>query len=597
MVSKRPKLYQVLLFGLLLLGLATSLRLVQTSQEIRKEAAVTSFTFTFVGDTHAGIIDPDYFPKYQEWANYNHQQAVNKMQNLNPNFYLHLGDLVNEPTESNWNRFFNIESSLINSKSIYPTIGNHERYTESKSFYNRFSSFSHLVSTSDPRLVKPMQTNQPWYSFDWGNAHFVSMRLDYDNYYLQGEDCDPGSLQYQWLENDLAKTDKPWKIVFFHVQIYSTTSQSSAERREMRSYLHPLFKKYNVDLVLGGHDHYYERVEKDGIIYIESGGGDNRREPPPAVSQVPRQKASIKNHIVKIDINGGSLTGTAISTPAIGKNWTDPGGQTLDTFNITKTIECIEEGEIGIVYPNTPDCCSGLVTSGRFQLNDEGQCQPLLGGFTCTKCGLDDQCGPGEDFCNCPEDCPTPTPSPSPSESPTTSPSPSESPTTPSPSPSENPSPSAITTPAEMTLNLKMSFKGRKSEDQGLEMNLLIPEIEITHSLQLKKDGTYDDLSLDDLEPSKNYNFLVHKRPYLSVKKSLKINEGDNPESGFLDFGVLKPGDLNGDNQINGIDWSIMKKKYGQSANLEEGDFNNDGLINALDWSLMKLFYGQNGEN
>jgi len=591
MVSKRPKLYQVLVFGLLLLGLATSLRLVETSQEIRREAAVTAFTFTVIGDTHAGI-DPDQFKNFHDWANYNHRKAIEKMKSLNPNFYLHLGDLVQEPTNFAWTEFFNIESSLINIKPIYPTIGNHEEYHESKSFYYRLDDFSHLVSTSDPHLVKPMQLNQPWYSFDWGNAHFVSLRLDYDNYNLQGEDCDPGSIQYQWLENDLASTDKPWKIVFFHVQIYSTNSQSSAERREMRSYLHPLFKKYNVDLVLGGHDHYYERVEKDGIIYIESGGGDNRREPPPAVSQVPRKSVSIKNHIVKININGDSLTGTAISTPAIGSDWTDPGGQTLDTFNTTKTIECVKEGEIGVVYLNSPNCCSGLVTSARFQLDDEGQCRPLFGGFTCTKCGLDGQCGPGEDFCNCPEDCPTPIPSPLPDESPIPSPSPTETPT---PSPDE--SPSVITTPTKMILNLEVSFKGRKPEDQGLEINLLMPEIEIAHSIQLKENGTYNDLSLDDLEVNKNYNFLVHKRPYLAVKQSLKINEGDNPESGFLNFGTLKPGDLNGDNQINGIDWSIMKKKYGESANLEEGDFNNDGMINALDWSLMKLFYGQNGEN
>ena len=317
-------LQRFFVFTVLSLGLIASLFLVSKNQDIRKEASANgAFTFAVIGDTHAGI-DPDRFANYHKWANYNHTQAVKQIKEINPNFYIHLGDMVETPNNFAWGEFFNIESSLINNKPIYPTIGNHEKYHENKSYYNRFRQFSHLKTLLT-------DVNRPWYSFDYDNAHFVSLRIDYDNYNPSGEACRPGSPEYQWLENDLKNTDKPWKIVFFHVSIYG--SRNSVETRQMRDYLHPLFRKYGVQLVLSGHNHFYERVVAGGIIYITSGGGNNVRPIPSPITQ--SKKLIERNHVVKITINGGTLNGRVISTQSIGKNWQKPGGQLLDTFSIT----------------------------------------------------------------------------------------------------------------------------------------------------------------------------------------------------------------------------------------------------------------------
>ncbi|HUV42513.1 MAG TPA: metallophosphoesterase [Patescibacteria group bacterium] len=332
MKFKRARLQQILVFTILSLGLIASLVLVSKNQEIRREAAAQGgFTFAVISDTHAGI-DPSQFANFHKWANYNHTQAVKQIITINPVFYLHLGDMVEKPTTFAWGEFFNIEKPLINNKPIYPTIGNHERYHEDKSYFNRFRSFSHLKSLLT-------DSNKPWYSFDYGDAHFISLRIDYDNYNPSGEACKPGSPEYQWLENDLKNTSKPWKIVFFHVTIYS--SQSSAETRQVRSYLHPLFKKYGVQLVLSGHNHFYERVVADGITYITAGGGNNVRAIP---TPIPQSKKLVeRNHVVKITINNDTLKGTAISTQSIGKNWQKPGGQTLDTFSLTTDSQVTPE--------------------------------------------------------------------------------------------------------------------------------------------------------------------------------------------------------------------------------------------------------------
>ena len=45
-------------------------------------------------------------------------------------------------------------------------------------------------------------------------------------------------------------------IAYFHRPFYSG---SVADKIEMRDMYHPLFEKYNVDLVLAGHAHNYER--------------------------------------------------------------------------------------------------------------------------------------------------------------------------------------------------------------------------------------------------------------------------------------------------------------------------------------------------
>ena len=55
----------------------------------------------------------------------------------------------------------------------------------------------------------PFYANGDYYfSFDYGPAHFTI--IDQFSSYT------PGSVQYQWIENDLATTNKPWKFILLH---------------------------------------------------------------------------------------------------------------------------------------------------------------------------------------------------------------------------------------------------------------------------------------------------------------------------------------------------------------------------------------------
>ncbi|HOU54029.1 MAG TPA: hypothetical protein PLQ97_08890 [Myxococcota bacterium] len=69
--------------------------------------------------------------------------------------------------------------------------------------------------------------------------------------------------------------------------------------------------------------------------------------------------------------------------------------------------DCVPEGGSIPVAPDAPSCCPGLSSIACDRPGEDGTCQPCVGAALCARCG-DGDCGPGENPCNCPEDCPRP---------------------------------------------------------------------------------------------------------------------------------------------------------------------------------------------
>lgn len=158
-----------------------------------------------------------------------------------------------------------------------PTPGNHD-----------YNSICPIVCSKDPMKHKgpyfdivnvptegeaggvPSHT-ELYYSYDYGNVHFISLNselgslipvYDYNGVFTNGY----GNLPLmKWLKQDLAATDKPWKIVYFHQPPYCGQDVDSDVFYEvyihaMRDHFVPVLEQYGVDLVLSGHDHCYQRT-------------------------------------------------------------------------------------------------------------------------------------------------------------------------------------------------------------------------------------------------------------------------------------------------------------------------------------------------
>jgi hypothetical protein len=105
--------------------------------------------------------------------------------------------------------------------------------------------------------------NERYYDFVRGSVHFFV--VDSDSHEPDGNTWD--STQGEWLKAGLASASEPWKIVYFHHAPYSSGVHQSFNPMKWP------FAAWGASAVLAGHDHDYERLEKDGIPYIVNGLG------------------------------------------------------------------------------------------------------------------------------------------------------------------------------------------------------------------------------------------------------------------------------------------------------------------------------------
>lgn len=130
--------------------------------------------------------------------------------------------------------------------------------------------------------------------------------------------------QARWLRRVLAAPQRAgtWTIAAMHHPAYSAGEHGSTP--EVQDAWVPLFERYDVPLVLAGHDHDYQRsVPIDGVTYVVSGAGaklrDTGRERFTAVS-------SSTLHYLDLLVYRNRMVGRAI----------DHDGRLVDRFRLTR---------------------------------------------------------------------------------------------------------------------------------------------------------------------------------------------------------------------------------------------------------------------
>jgi predicted MPP superfamily phosphohydrolase len=131
---------------------------------------------------------------------------------------------------------------------FYAALGNHD--AREQRYYKPFNMDGKLYYSFSPKA----------------NVRFFMLESTY-----------PVPEQIQWAEKELQGSGSDWKIAVFHHPLYSSGERHGSDTR-LREVLEPLFIKYNVSVVLTGHDHFYERVKpQHDIAYFVVGSGGQLR--------------------------------------------------------------------------------------------------------------------------------------------------------------------------------------------------------------------------------------------------------------------------------------------------------------------------------
>ena len=218
--------------------------------------------------------------------------------------------------------FFRPYRRLLRRVPFMPTPGNHD-----------------LVSRSVYRdLFAPVADGEdaggPHYAFDWGAAHLISVSSP-----EFARDGAPGA---GWLASDLAAAAaRPWRIVFLHEPPYSGGAKFTVPG--LRGVLEPIVERGRADLVLAGHEHFYERsipacayAAEARTLHVVSGGGGANLDPDPVVSHPNFPRVISVTHYLRIRVTPAQFDIRAV----------DVSGHVLDRVRRQRAqdVTCLSSG-------------------------------------------------------------------------------------------------------------------------------------------------------------------------------------------------------------------------------------------------------------
>ncbi len=219
--------------------------------------------FAVVGDVQ-GKGRSDKWRKTSEWL------AARK-----PFLFVPVGDIVDKGLVwSQWEAFFSDAKSLLETSYIMPVIGNHDCYLDSSKGLKP-EVYLQLFDLPDNGCEG---YKGYWYAFEAGDAHF-SVLCNYPHGGPLDEKTAVDKIQTEWLDKQLAATEKKWKFVFFHAPIWSS-GPHGGDSVSLAKTWGAAMERRAVDIVFTGHTHAWEITHplkngkhgSGGTVYYNTGG-------------------------------------------------------------------------------------------------------------------------------------------------------------------------------------------------------------------------------------------------------------------------------------------------------------------------------------
>ncbi|SPM43271.1 hypothetical protein MNAB215_5493, partial [Mycobacterium numidiamassiliense] len=188
------------------------------------------------------------------------------IERLAPLFNLVNGDLcyanLAQDRIRTWSNWFENNTRSARYRPWMPAAGNHENEIGNGPVgYGAYQAYFSLPDSGASQELQGL-----WYSFTAGSVRVISLNnddvafQDGGNFYIHRYS---GGEQKRWLAAELADAQHDpaidWVVVFSHQTAVSTAAQANGADLGIREEWLPLFDQYQVDLVLCGHEHHYER--------------------------------------------------------------------------------------------------------------------------------------------------------------------------------------------------------------------------------------------------------------------------------------------------------------------------------------------------
>jgi predicted MPP superfamily phosphohydrolase len=306
------------------------------------------FYLVHITDTHL----PTYLYNYQSGAATDSSNTISlrhitqDVNIINPAFVLLTGDLIHEGELEDYlnRRYFSRAQQQLRefAMPVFVTAGNHDiggwddtppsDGTARRNWW-RFFGWPRL---DDPPAAVPYRTQN--YSFDYGEVHFAGLEAydNYDNWRSQyyGHESFT-SMQMQWLQQDLAATDRDVKVLFHHFDFADELNLSAL----------------GLDMSLSGHTHRdTEDYSHPYDVVTDNAGGTNR--PFRLVRYINGQLSTQPS--LEAGYNGDALT----------VNYSPANDGAHDQVTATIDNGYFERFEYGLLKINMPAGSPGFTVNG-----------------------------------------------------------------------------------------------------------------------------------------------------------------------------------------------------------------------------------------